>query len=337
MNVKIVNYNERRDSFIEYHKTGGAGLNYSGFESLVGTFQFAYDGVTDITGHGGSGKTEFALEILFYQSEQFGFRHLLYVPDIGSYKEIRRKLLIKYYRRSFRGYNNSIQEHEIIAAASWIDHHFLVIEKKDYKKPMTPQMIWEFAAEYRDENGSIQSCFIDSWKNLFHPIKEFGREDQYNDYILSFRNELAESACKHFMTIAHSIKTEREKQTDSDKSKRRLPDADDIKGGGWLANGKTIITVDRPNKEYEDFDVYFSKVKPDTIGVAKSIIGKFGFNWRRSRAYETIRGQMYYAGEAQKANVSESNFIEQIKEQPIQSTINLDNPFQDEPPLNPPF
>jgi len=331
MNVKVADFKEKEKDFMKYHKTGGAGLNYSGFESLEGTFQFAYDGVTDITGSGGSGKTEFALELLFYQSETFGFRHMLYVPDIGSYKEIRRKLMIKKFRRSFRGYANSIQEHELISAASWIDHHFLILEKKDYKKPMTPQMIWEFTAEYRDESGVVQSCFIDSWKNLYHPIRDYGREDQYNDYILSFRNELAEGACKHFLTIAHAIKTEREKTGEGDKSKRRIPDADDIKGGGWLANGKVIITIDRPSQDYEDFDVYFSKVKPDTIGVKKSIIGKFGFNWKRSRAYETIDGVMYYAGEAQKAKnentLYKTPLHDKPQSKPIQSSINLNDPF----------
>jgi hypothetical protein len=314
MNATVINYNEKNNEFLNYHETGGAGLNYTGFESLVGTFQFAHDGVTDLTGAGGSGKTEFALELLFYQSEKFGFRHLLYVPDIGSYKEIRRKLMVKHYKKSFRGYSNSIQQHELISASAWIDHHFLIIGKKDFKKPLTPQMIWEFASEYKDDSGSIQTCFIDSWKNLYHPIRDYGREDQYNDYVLSFRNELAEASCKHFMTIAHAIKTEREKTGEDDKSKRRIPDADDIKGGGWLANGKTIITIDRPNKEYEDFDVYFSKVKPDTIGTAKPIIGKFGFNWRRSRTYETIEGQMYYAGEAQNREQKETGFRFELNE-----------------------
>ena len=106
MNVKIIDYSKKSKDFENYHATGGAGMNYAGFECLNGIFQFAKDGITDITGTPGSGKTEFGLELLFHQSEVFGMRHLIYAPDIGSYNEIRRKLLVKHFKRSFRS-NNS--------------------------------------------------------------------------------------------------------------------------------------------------------------------------------------------------------------------------------------
>jgi hypothetical protein len=114
MNVKIIDYSKKSKSFEDYHATGGAGMNYAGFECLNGIFQFAKDGITDITGTPGSGKTEFGLELLFHQSEVYGMRHLIYAPDIGSYNEIRRKLIIKYYKRSFRGYANSITNTELM-------------------------------------------------------------------------------------------------------------------------------------------------------------------------------------------------------------------------------
>ena len=124
MNVKIIDYSKKSKHFEDYHKSGGTQLNYAGFECFNGVFQYALDGVTDITGLPHSGKTEFALELMFYQSEAFGLRHLLYAPDIGSYNEIRRKLLVKYYRRSFRGYENSISPTEVIQASAWIDTFF---------------------------------------------------------------------------------------------------------------------------------------------------------------------------------------------------------------------
>ena len=87
-NIKIIDYTHKSKEFELYHSTGGAALNYAGFQCLNGVFQFALDGITNITGTPASGKTEFALELLFYQSEAYGLRHLLYVPDIGSYNEI---------------------------------------------------------------------------------------------------------------------------------------------------------------------------------------------------------------------------------------------------------
>jgi hypothetical protein len=295
MNVKIIDYNAKRKEFEVFHKTGGAGMNYAGFECLNGVFQFALDGITDITGTPASGKTEFGLELLFYQSEVFGLRHLLYAPDIGSYNEIRRKLLVKYYRRSFRGYENSITDLDLINATAWIDTYFLIAGKEDAKKPLSPIDLWNFTCEYEDKNGIVNTCFIDSWKNLYHDIQ--GREDQYLDYVLSYRNELAELKQRHFMTIAHPKNVE----FDKDTKKRRIPDANDISGGAsWYRNGKVICSVDWPDKEKNDTDVYFSKIKPDTIGKAKPLIGFLEFDWRKSRYRETLEGKICYAGEGKK-------------------------------------
>jgi hypothetical protein len=299
-NIKVVDYNTKRSEFELYHKFGGANMNYAGFECLNGIFQFADDGVTDITGHPASGKTEFGLELLFFQAEKFGKRFILYAPDIGSYKEIRRKLLVKHYKRSFRGYENSLTESDLIHASAWIDTYFLIVTKDDPKLPITPTMIWDFTSDFEDVNGPVDGCFIDSWKNLFHDFSQFnGREDLYLDYTLSYRNELAELKGKHFMTIEHPLKTEFLKT--SDGQKRRVPDALDISGGpAWFRNGKVIITVDYPDKSRSDVDLYFSKVKPDTIGKMNVVMQKLEFDWKKSRYRETIEGSICYAGEGKK-------------------------------------
>lgn len=299
MNVKIVDYTKRSKEFELYHEKGGSKLNYAGFECLNGIWKFAYDGVTDITGLPHSGKTEFALELLFYQSEAFGLRHLLYAPDIGSYNEIRRKLLVKHYRRSFRGYENSITQSEIIQATAWIDTYFMIATKDDPKKPLTPIDLWNFGVDYEDKNGEINTIFIDSWKNMFHDMLPYGnREDMYLDYVLGYRNELAEAKGKHFMTIAHPRKMEIMMKNDGSKPKRRVPDADDIKGGSaWNSNGKTIITVDYPDRSKETVDLYFNKVKPDVLGKANAVFDTLEFDWRKSRYRETIEGRICYAGQ----------------------------------------
>lgn len=292
MNVKIIDYSKKSKEFENYHATGGAGMNYAGFECLNGIFQFAKDGITDITGTPGSGKTEFGLELLFHQSEVFGMRHLIYAPDIGSYNEIRRKLLVKHFKRSFRGYQNSITNTELISSTAFIDTHFLIATKQDVKKSLTPMDLWNFTVDYKDNSGGIDTCFIDSWKNLYHDYT--GREDQYLDFILSYRNELAEASHKHFMTISHPKSTE----FDKDTKKPRIPTAHDISGGAaWFRNGKTLVTIDWADRENENIDAYFWKVKPDTIGRAKSVFQQLEFDWKKSRYRETIEGRICYAGQ----------------------------------------
>lgn len=331
-NIKVIDYGKKSKEFEVYHKTGGANMSYAGFECLNGVFQFADDGITDVTGHPASGKTEFALELLFYQVQEFGKRFVLYVPDVGSYNEIRRKLLVKYYRRSFRGYENSLTESDIIKASSFIDTYFIIITKDDPRKPITPTMIWDFTSTYEDLNGNVQGCLIDSWKNLFHDFSQFnGREDLYLDYTLSYRNELAEATQRHFMTIAHPLRTEFLKTNDNSKPKRRVPDANDISGGAsWFRNGKVILSVDYPDKSTQYVDLYFSKIKPDTIGRADTIFEKLEFDWKKSRYRETIEGKICYAGEGKKyrENGDFIGFASVKKGEPIETLFQTNNDIQ---------
>jgi hypothetical protein len=152
--------------------------------------------------------------------------------------------------------------------------------------------LWNFTVDYKDNNGGIDTCFIDSWKNLYHDYT--GREDQYLDFILSYRNELAEASHKHFMTISHPKSTEYDKDT----KKPRIPTAHDISGGAaWFRNGKTLVTIDWPDREHGNIDAYFWKVKPDTIGKAKLLFQQLEFDWKKSRYRETIEGRICYAGQ----------------------------------------
>jgi len=302
-NLTTAKYQHKREMFEAYHRTGGSEIRYAGFECLNGIWQFAQDGITDITGRAGSGKTEFALELLFFQAEAYGKRFMLYVPDIGGYNEIRRKLVVKYYKRPFREHWNAIDEKakgELTKAGAFIDYHFLILQKVDFKDRVKPEDVWNYCVEYEDSYGYVDGVLIDSWKNLSHIYQS--REDLYIDYILSYRNELAESSNKHFITISHPNKMPKD-----ENGKRRIPDAEDIKGGGWFANGKTIVTVDRPEKGLPIVDLHFTKVKPDTLGRADTAFG-LEFYWQHSRYRETIEGYICYAGEGKKLK-EEGKFI----------------------------
>lgn len=327
MNLKKAEYDEKQKSFIDYWKKGGDDIFYAGFECIKERYGVTSGSCTDITGFPASGKTEFALEIQFYLSQAYGQRHAVYLPDVGNYNEVRRKLIHKYTGRGFiKKYPNYITEAEIIKAATWVDHHFIILEKKDIKNPVTPKDFFDFVADYRDNGGVLNTGLSDSWKNFFHEIK--GREDQYLDYILSYRNELAEATNKHFFTIAHATKTELEDKTNSDgKKKRRIPDANDIKGGGsWFANGKSIITVDYADKSNNGADLYFSKIKPDTAGRSGAVIDSLFFDWSRSRYYEVYNGQKFYAGELKK-------YIEAEHHLELPQTSYYEPPDKDETPF----
>lgn len=290
MNLIKLEYQDIFDEVSTYLTKGAEPGLKVGFSCFDEFYTHKEAGVTDWTGFPSSGKTYFCLEVLMNLSEKYNKRHGLYVPDIGSNKEIVAKLIKMKTGKDFHDrYHNKISPKELAQNLDWILHHFVIFKKKDFKTGVSPLEFWEMICSYRDDAGIVHTGLLDSWKNLKHIYS--GREDLYLDEILSVRNELAESNNKHFHTIAHAVKT------DADQSgKRRVPTAWDIKGGGsWYANGKNIVTVDHPNKLENRVDLHISKVKPEDVGRVGSIVDKLFLDLRRGRYYERVDSSAYFA------------------------------------------
>lgn len=297
MNLIRLTYQDVFDDISTYLKNGAEPGLKIGFNCLDEFYSHKKGGVTDWTGFPSSGKTYFCLEILMNLAERSNQRHGLYVPDIGSDKEVVAKLVKMKTGRDFHDkYHNKITPSELSNCMDWIFHHFVVFKKKDFKTGVSPMEFWEMVSNYKDDGGILNTGLLDSWKNLKHLYS--GREDLYLDEILSVRNEMAERNNKHFHTIAHAVKT------DADQSgKRRIPTAWDIKGGGsWYANGKTIITVDHPNKLENMVNLHISKVKPEDVGKVGSIVGKLFLDLKKGRYYERLDSSAYFAFGHEKHN-----------------------------------
>lgn len=289
-NLSPILQNDIQGDLVKYLKNGGEPGLPTGFSCLNQYYTHKQGGVTDWTGFPASGKTYFCLEVAMGLSESENKRHGLFVPDIGSEREVLQKLVKMRTGKDFdHKYGNKISEAELQRALPWIMHHFVIFKKKDFKKGITPLNFWDTVCNYKDDGGVLDTGIADSWKNFSHIYQ--GREDSYLDEVLSIRNELAESAQKHFHTIAHAVKTELaasfSKSDNGAPVPRRIPNAWDIKGGGsWFANGKCIITVDFPIKTETCVDLYISKVKPEDVGKLGNILRKIRLDPRRGRYYE---------------------------------------------------
>lgn len=293
-NLVVSSLTDNSKKIEKYFENNGYPGKYLGFESLKEYYSHKDAGCTDWTGEPSSGKTYFVLEMLFQLSERYGQVNALYVPDLGSYVDIVGKLVKMYTGMSINPkYGDRATMKDVMNSIPFLSKYFLILEKKNIRDTITPEKIWEFCCDYKHPDGSvINNVLIDSWKNLYHDTGG-KREDQYLDYLLSYRNELAENYNKHFHTIAHAVKTELEDERDeSGKRKRRIPTAYDIKGGGsWYANGKNIITVDRPDKTNKTANIYIWKTKPEDVGKQGSIIDTIELDWGRGRYFEIIEGE----------------------------------------------
>jgi len=260
----LLTYQNTRDDLLQYRENGALRGVYLGFPMLNEHYTMALGSCTDFTGSPGSGKSELLLELLLNTTKFYGWKHLLYVPDVGDKNEVIATLMHKLSGKTFdkRFINsNYITEQEVERHLGWILEHFKILVKEDMKAKITPYEFWEFAANMKGEDKMLLTATIDSWKDMKHNGHGFGRDDQYLEDVLSFRNAMAEAHKMHFHTIIHPTRTEKDAN-----GKRKAPTMYDLKGGTeWANSGKVMITVHRQDGTANGVDVMITKAKPKSV------------------------------------------------------------------------
>jgi hypothetical protein len=196
----------------------------------------------------------------------YGWKHLIYFPDVGTNVEIIADLIHKKTGKSFNpSSNNVITNEEINRNIDWVIQHFKVLTKSDVKAKMTPIQFWDMAVHIQKHEG-LHTASIDSWKDLTHEYAEYGGYAQYLEYVLPYRNQIAEDNNLHLHTIIHP------KLTEKVNGKRAVPVPYDLKGGSeWFNSGKCMITVHRQDTTHNLAEIHFNKIKPRSNGKVGSI------------------------------------------------------------------
>ena len=284
-----------------YHEKG----MYLGWEKFHEHYSMQLGNCTDWTGFPMSGKTQVLMECLMNTSLWYGWKHLVYFPDVGSDIEIIADLIHKKTGKSFNAsVENTITDEEIARETEWITHHFKVLTKKDVKAKMSATDFWDLAVKLKNDEG-LQTASIDSWKDLSHPYDTYGGYAQYLEFVLPYRNQIAEDNNLHLHTIIHPKLTEKE------KGKRLAPGPYDLKGGSeWFNSGKCMITVHREDLSDNRVEIFFNKVKPRSIGKIGMIELRFDLSKFR-----------YYDLQCRDANVFKKEFAAPRNEKLIETQI----------------
>jgi hypothetical protein len=258
---KITKAHEVIDDLFRYRNNYHEKGKYLGFEGMDEYYSMSLGNCTDWTGFPMSGKTQVLMECLMNTSRFYGWKHLVYFPDVGSNVEIIADLINKKTGKSFNPSNyNVITDDEIVNAIEWITHHFKVLTRSDIKAKMTPIEFWDYAVQLKKDEG-LETASIDSWKDLNHPYNDFGGYAQYLEFVLPYRIQIAEDNDVHLHTIIHPKLTEKE------NGKRSAPVPYDLKGGSeWFNSGKCMITVHREDPTFYKAELYFNKIKPRSNG-----------------------------------------------------------------------
>jgi hypothetical protein len=258
---KITKAHEVIDDLFRYRNNYHEKGKYLGFEGMDEYYSMSLGNCTDWTGFPMSGKTQVLMECLMNTSRFYGWKHLVYFPDVGSNVEIIADLINKKTGKSFNPSSyNVITDDEIVSAIDWITHHFKVLTRDDIKAKMTPIEFWDYAVQLKKDEG-LETASIDSWKDLNHPYNDYGGYAQYLEFVLPYRNQIAEDNDLHLHTIIHPKLTEKE------NGKRSAPVPYDLKGGSeWFNSGKCMVTVHREDPTFYKAELYFNKIKPRSNG-----------------------------------------------------------------------
>lgn len=240
-----------------YHERGV----YLGFEKVDEFYSMQLGGCTDWTGFPMSGKTQVLMELLMNTSIFYGWKHLIYFPDVGNNVEIIADFIHKKTSKSFDPKKtNTITDEEIEREIKWVTDHFKVLTKVDVKAKLTPMQFWDMAAEIK-KTEVLHTASIDSWKDMHHDYETYGGYATYLEFCLPYRNHIAEQNELHLHTIIHP------KLTEKVNGVRAVPTPYDLKGGSeWFNSGKSMVTIHRPDVMHNLVEVHFNKIKPRSIG-----------------------------------------------------------------------
>lgn len=290
---EILNYQNSVDSLKKYREKGALRGVFLGFPFLDEHYTMATPGTTDWTGYGGSGKTEFVLELLLNTSLFYGWKHLLYVPDVGDKDEILGNLIHKLTGFTFdKRFSNYISEFDTDKNLQWILEHFYIIYEKDEGSNLTPFQFWDYAA-YASKEFNIKTATIDSWKDLDTDVMQDGTnapaEHKYLQKALKYRNKIADKYKIHLHTIIHPTNIPSDKD-----GKRPAPKPFNLSGGSqWMNSGRTMITVHRIDGTANEVDIIINKAKPKSVAKLGTV--RMFFDIKLARFYWDNAGIKTYA------------------------------------------
>lgn len=258
---EIIEANQVREGLKKYRDNYNERGKYLGFDSIDRHYSMQLGTCTDWTGFPISGKTQVLMELLLNTSKYYGWKHLVYFPDVGNSVEIIADLMHKITGKTFNPqYKNAIKDEEIDKELDWITYHFKILTKSNVRAKLTPFQFWDYAVELKDKEG-LQTACIDSWKDMHHDYQKYGGYATYLEEVLPYRNQIAEDNNLHLHTIIHPKLTEKENGV------RKAPHPYDLKGGSeWFNSGKCMITVHRENTEGIEAELHFNKIKPRSAG-----------------------------------------------------------------------
>lgn len=200
---------------------------------------------TIVTGYPTCGKSYFILNMQVALTCRYGWKHILFTPEMGGPEEIVMTLIEILI--GVRGW--TLTDRQIMDLMPFMDEHFRIID------PEVSLTMDGICKEVELLKGQYQTFSIDNLNDLSHTIP--GTQDIYWEQQVVRFNMAAKRSGMHGFLSAHPAKPQPDDLL--------IPPAPDkIKGGSaFWSKGQTIISLMRQG---EIVTVQFYKIKPRIIG-----------------------------------------------------------------------
>jgi hypothetical protein len=336
------------ESVMKHYETGVARGVDTGFKGLDELLSFKLGYSTYFLGFAGAGKTEFHLEMLFNQSEHYGWKHGLLEGEIGNMDDVIGELISKYLRKPFFKSNPfAPTEKDVYRAMNWLDDHFYLIDGDETDHDI--ESFFKYWKSLEKELGiKLQTTSADPFNDFEEDLVKYGgREDKYLAWALKKYRQEAKVNNWHNNIVTHAKDLPPivlKDVTGQDVYCTAVPTLNSFAGGAvwgrrafnvvgvWRpehnrVNGKVELTINpATGAPFQENEVIWKILKAKPKGTAKKGAVSGFYDWQKNRYYEMIGSEKLYA-------------FEHLNLLPSQATNNAITPNVNfyEPNNDPPF
>lgn len=263
----IVNHEIIRDEVLELYRSGGLPRGRStGWPSVDKLYTVAMAQWTLVTGHPGSGKSEWLDALMVNLAKREEWKFVIFSPENWPLALHHSKILEKYLGKPFNpGPTERMDEEEIDAGEEWMRGKFIFAKPE---QPSLTSILNEAVHHFQYPDGMPRrynvGVVVDPWNQLEHYRPAGMSETEYVSLALSELIRVCREANIHVWLIAHPSKMWRDRTT----GKLPVPTPHDVSGSAHFWNkADNCITIWRDQGEgTAEVEVHVQKIRFRHIG-----------------------------------------------------------------------
>ena len=252
---------DHREAVKELYKHGRRRGMSTGYPAVDEFYTVQMGELEIVTGHPGTGKSNWIDQIMINLSKRYGTRHAVCSFENPGDQHLA-ILAEKHAGKSFVGHGGvRLSESELDTAVDWIDDHFFFLNLPDDMDP-TVDAILRLARAVVMRHG-VQTLTIDPWNYIEQSRGRGQSETEYVSQVLGKLRVFAQRFNVHVWLVAHPAKMWREKD-----GTIPAPTGMDISGSNnfWTKADVLSVVHRNPVVNPQEVELIFRKIRFKTTG-----------------------------------------------------------------------